>query len=382
MTTLEYLRERQLNPRKILASGTHQGWKRSLLVESFPLACRERPLCFGQSDKVFSSLWLSEHQVLCGTKDNQVLLYDTVVSKLIKIPTIPRPLGFRGEQCTSPRSGMHSLARSPSGDMLAAGGENVRDVAFYRLPSLDPYALGLGHQDWIFALKWLNDDIILSGSRDHRLSVWSLANTREGSVMSPVASYCFADSDLVRDMALCQRKQEVALLSPNGRLAFMNVSVMVKVHTVQTPAITDNVCVTINADQSMYAVGSSDCFLLADTCCCLWRRRVALPCGIQAVRSLAFQDHLLTVGCGSGEVLTYDTRNEKYLGSLSSPAKLVPRQGYMRASDLLEYQAHIGNNRIFQAVYTVAHSPSAQQLFVAGGPLNAPFFGNFASIYQ
>ena len=47
------------------------------------------------------------------------------------------------------------------------------------------------------------------------------------------------------------------------------------------------------------------------------------------MRSLAFQDHLLTVGCGSGEVLTYDTRNEKYLGSLSSPAKLVPRQGYM-----------------------------------------------------
>lgn len=45
------------------------------------------------------------------------------------------------------------------------------------MPTLDPVCVGEnGHRDWVFDMCWLDDEFLVSGSRDTKMTLWHINN--------------------------------------------------------------------------------------------------------------------------------------------------------------------------------------------------------------
>jgi hypothetical protein len=78
--------------------------------------------------------------------------------------------------------GIHSISINPSRTLLATGSENVNDLSIYKLPNLEPLAVGFNaHNYWIFDSIWLNDDLVVSAGGDNNLAIWNVADSVDKS---------------------------------------------------------------------------------------------------------------------------------------------------------------------------------------------------------
>ena len=156
--------------------------------------------------QVFCSQWLSHKQVIFGTKCNKLMVVDVNTRHMDQIPSLQS-----SENSVPPDSecGIHSIEINPSRTLLATGARNSNDVAvyrqeisgesykasflfehflpcrFYRLPTLDPICVGENaHNDWIFDQTWLDDQFLVSGSRDGSLALWRVTEEMVEQVTS------------------------------------------------------------------------------------------------------------------------------------------------------------------------------------------------------
>ena len=64
---------------------------------------------------------------------------DVFTKQMAQIPSLLSSKKSIQSECPC---GIHAIAVNPSRSLLATGGDNVHDVAIYRLPTLDPVCIG------------------------------------------------------------------------------------------------------------------------------------------------------------------------------------------------------------------------------------------------
>jgi len=76
---------------------------------------KEYSVSSNNMNKVFCSQWLSDRQVVFGTKCNKLMVYDVATQKLDQIPSLhERQLSLGGNVMPEQQCGIHSVQINPS----------------------------------------------------------------------------------------------------------------------------------------------------------------------------------------------------------------------------------------------------------------------------
>ncbi|XP_071795255.1 DDB1- and CUL4-associated factor 12-like isoform X2 [Asterias amurensis] len=415
----------------------------SFAARKLPYLLKEHEIPLGTTNKVFASQWLSDRQVVFGTKCNTLVVLDVNTGQQCRLPIIKSRTGRVFENCMFAQSlafgGIHSIASNPSNTLLATGADNPDNVAIYKLPSFDPLYLGENcHNDWIFAISWLDDQFFVTGSRDSSIALWSTAETcfskernlsksvhlskrrssssrhrvqeREPSeeetsethrstsedsaysstedvsnhiCLKDVARKYCQDKDKVRALQVNEFKKDLAVLTSNGYIYTIDIETFDQLEVEHLSYCQENVCIALSRDYSLYAVGSQSHVTFLDphsmktiTSICSQERG-------SGVRSLSFREDIVTIGTGKGSIRFFDIRGGRYLPDRAKSKKehvLKTGQGHLNRDDM--YFEHFYGEQHENAAYTHCYDKSGTRLFVAGGPLPAGLSGNYAALWQ
>ncbi|KAI4554777.1 DDB1- and CUL4-associated factor 12-like protein 2 [Ovis aries] len=412
---VNYLKGREVGAQGRAGLSGFDGELCGFAVRKLPELLRERELSLGTIDKVFASQWLNARQVVCGTKCNTLFVVDVQSSHVTRIPLMQdrRPPPAH----TQPGCGIHAIHLNPSKTLLATGGENPNSLAIYRLPTLDPLCLGdrQGHKDWIFAIDWMSDTVVVSGSRDGTLGVWKIdpdvfrssiawhsdaglpvyAHIHPAEVVDVPRAGTNPGNCKVRAVAFSAKRQELGAVTMDGYFHLWKAqNTLSRLLSIRLPYCRENVCLTYCNELSLYAVGSQSHVSFLDLR--QGHQSVRHLCsreGGTGVRSLSFYEHIITVGTGHGSLLFYDIRAQKFLeekvldSQHSSPRptgrrfRLICGRGWLNQDDLqMNYFGAFGD--LPNALYTHCYNWPEMKLFVAGGPLPSSLRGNYAGLWS
>uniref|UniRef100_A0A915I624 DDB1- and CUL4-associated factor 12 beta-propeller domain-containing protein n=1 Tax=Romanomermis culicivorax TaxID=13658 RepID=A0A915I624_ROMCU len=418
---------------------------------------KEHCLALGPNmNKIFASHWLDNNNIVIGTKCNNLFVVDLSLNlrhedskiryrppSITHIPSIKCPTT---DTTDLKNGGVHSIDVNPSKNLLVSGAQDPCDLAVYRLPDFRPLAVGRrAHQDWVFDAKFLDDQFVVSGSRDGSIALFkfdeddlTLKNDEKSAPSSSKHNFQLVDCVLskplkkikkIRAMAFSKIHKILTLLaiapSPTISLvdarSFRQLSVK-KIeppfahYSYVSPMSSDCVCLCHDPqEERSTVVGTRTSFVFVDSRTLSFTHQAPLihqnssstadnfdwnvlfsgsNCG--GVRSISWQGHLVTVGTGEGQILLYDVRACKYLDCISinqrsqlSPSALLNgRHKYLRITDgWLDREDHhfretFNNNPSPMAVYTHSYDSSGMRLFAAGGPIAELLIGNYGAVWQ
>ncbi|KAG0025196.1 hypothetical protein BGZ82_010155 [Podila clonocystis] len=140
------------------------------------------------------------------------------------VPMITTPIMGNTIASPSTSAGVRSMSINPSRTLLAIGSGDPYQVTIYSLPEFEPVGMMYGHADLVFALTWVSDTVLVSGSRDGSTRVWSTeshvlaslpAVSGEVEVRVPVLTRA-EDKTKVRDLAFNKNTGQLMTLTTEG----------------------------------------------------------------------------------------------------------------------------------------------------------------------
>lgn len=108
---VDYVRARETNTHEVRKINQEYGSRHILTHDLF----KEYSVSLNNMNKVFCSQWLSDRQVVFGTKCNKLMVYDVATQKLDQIPSLHgRQLSPGGNVMPEQQCGIHSVQINPS----------------------------------------------------------------------------------------------------------------------------------------------------------------------------------------------------------------------------------------------------------------------------
>ncbi|KAJ9578574.1 hypothetical protein L9F63_005202, partial [Diploptera punctata] len=177
---------------------------------------------------------------------------------------------------------------------------------------------------------WLDDQFLVSGSRDTRMALWrvkedDIGNKQDVPTYSHVRALAVKEcksAQKVRAVAFNKSFREIAALSLNGYIHIWNAETFKQKLSRKLPSCQENVCLAVQ-DEGMYAVGCRSYTLLLDARTLQAVKKISPRYSGCGIRSASFQGNVLTIGTGVGILLFYDLRAGKYLESSINSSRTV-----------------------------------------------------------
>ncbi|KAK0054019.1 DDB1- and CUL4-associated factor 12 [Biomphalaria pfeifferi] len=367
---------------------------RDFVSQHLPSILKEKEMNLGTINKIFASKWLNDSQVVIGTKCNKLMVMDVRNNNLVHIQSLKSTKESIPAECPC---GIHSIAINPSRTLLATGAQNTNDLAVYELPTFDPLCVGeQAHKDWIFDMDWVDDEHVITGSRDSSLALWcvdsqGLSTESAGEphmhghrVIVPFTAKVCNQAHRVRALTLGRKRGVMGVLSMNAKFHFWDIQTFRQLESVDLTWKRENVCTASSEEMGLFAVGSQAYVTLLDQRSggevkSTWLQ-IPSRHGERGIRSLSFNQNIITIGTGDGRVLFFDMRISKFLYNIDNEyCELQAGNGWLRYD--ANYREHFNQCQYPNAIYTHCYDENKVRLFAAGGPLPAGLYGNYAGLF-
>eukprot|EP01095_Lingulamoeba_sp_RSL-Kostka_P014516 TRINITY_DN634_c1_g1_i1.p1 TRINITY_DN634_c1_g1~~TRINITY_DN634_c1_g1_i1.p1 ORF type:complete len:434 (-),score=87.15 TRINITY_DN634_c1_g1_i1:45-1346(-) len=348
-------------------------------------------------NKIFASYWLNNDIVLAGTKDNKLLAWNTEKDSCFNI-TLP---DYESNNKSNHNCGIHSITTNGYlKTQLATGSRNPCDFVIYDLLTLKPMLLLEGHKDWIFGAEYISENIIVTASRDKTIKLWS-TNFKQSQPIS-FDSYDYVDTfehksifeanggeikkplfsrqehkEKVRDICFNSSNNDILTLSADTTVKIWDVNNFDVKSSVELLHEKELVCLAINEDLQIAAIGSLRHTQLIDLRSSTIIKSV--PNMEQyGVRSVCFKENIMSIGSGKGYLSFYDISAENWIPVTEESNHILPQPSWIKK---YQNEFQLPDNLIASAIYTHNWDPSGNKLFVGGGPLLSGIKGCYGSIY-
>lgn len=204
----------------------------------------------------------------------------------------------------------------------------------------------------------------------------------------PIKAIKCKQSKRIRALAFNAKRNEIAAISMNAAFHYFDIKRFEQKYTKKLSPLKENVCLAINNDYTIYAIGSASHVQLLDA---NNARQLVQPVFIKkdiGVRSVHFRNDILSIGTGVGTVLFYDLRAHKFLQDPTdndplNQLRLKTTRGWiLRNETYYENLTYAHNSDNTHAIYSHSYDQSGTKLLAVGGPLTVSFHGHYAGVWK
>jgi len=321
-----------------------------------------------QIDKIFSSCWYKSSMVVAGTKDNKLICWKLGNKKSFEVI----PLLDSGKNISPDSCGIHSVSINPSNSLLVTGATDPSELGIYDMPSFFPKHILTGHSNWSFSCAFLNDNCVISGSKDKTICLWKLNENQDRFILTPYVQKAI-HQDKIRDLKVLPNLKSIATLSSDRTIKVWDQHTFGLTTTINLDGMSELVCLAYDNTSGVIAVGSKYLTSLFDIRSNTLIQSVSIQDG--RIRSLNFSGNYISIGGGGGYFSFYNIRKMEY--SKVNSNKEDPVFYYMTGKGWKETNTYGGH-----AIFTHNFDPEEKMLFVAGGPISSSCSGCYAAVWS
>eukprot|EP00026_Physarum_polycephalum_P009548 Phypoly_transcript_09676.p1 GENE.Phypoly_transcript_09676~~Phypoly_transcript_09676.p1 ORF type:complete len:390 (+),score=37.57 Phypoly_transcript_09676:137-1306(+) len=368
---------REINGKQSL--GKRRKVVHEIAARSFPLLNPRKAIEFSdisRCDKIFATCWLDASTVALGTKDNKFILWNVFSNTFTTIP-IPEI----GSVVPQDSCGIHDIDVNLSQSLIATGGNSPLDIAIFSRDSMMPTCILKGHDDWVFGSKFVDDNILVSASRDSTVSMWRVPHEtpRESEplpLLEPVITRK-EHATKVRAVGYHRPKNQIATVAADSVVKIWDRANMDVVASMEFPQCLEMTCMAVDQTYDFMAVGYQTGVCVLDMRGPTVAMRIDDYAGNTqwGIRSIDIFHHFISIGGGYGHMSFFDLRNKSYIETREGKYTLKTGKGWVDAANHFpEFEGH-------HAIYSNKFDPSGGRLLVAGGPIMHNAKGSYAAVW-